>query len=135
MGPVMQYASEHDPAMAGHIMSTIAQITEESNRQHREWTVGEILRHMNQPEELAWGHGVYLSMNGVGAGDTQVGADLLARWYERNIRMFAHLQGVAEPGDRIILIVGQSHAPILRELVLGHPGFELVDPLAYLPER
>jgi hypothetical protein len=132
---VMAYASQHDPDFVAEVMATIGRVTDESNRRHRDWTIGQILRQMNQPEELAEGHGLYLSMNRVGAGDTQVGADLVSRWYERNIRIFANLQAMAQPGDRVLLIIGQSHAPILRELVRGDPTMVLVEALEFLPRE
>lgn len=133
--PVMEYAAEHDPAAAERIQDVIAEITRESNLQHRDWTVGEILHRSNEPGELERGHAFYVEVAGVGAGDTQVGADLLSAWYERNIRMFSNLRAIAEPGDRLLVIVGSGHAPILRELVTADPGMDLVDPLGYLPER
>ena len=105
----------------------------ESNRQQREYTVGEILRFANDPDSLAASHGMYMSFARVGAGDTYVGAELLAKWYERNILIFTNLQSLAQAGDRILLIIGSGHAPILRELIEYDPRLELVDPLDYLP--
>jgi hypothetical protein len=134
-GAVMEYAGRNDPAFTQRVMSEIGRITDETNRRHRELTIGEILRAMNDPEELASGHAMYLEFARVGAGDGYVGADLLAKWYERNIRMFANLTAVIEPGDRVLVVVGSGHAPILRELVVADAGIVLADPLSYLPER
>ena len=131
-GALMQYAQEHDPAAAERIQQVTAEIAEEKNRMHREETIGEILRQENARESLAWGHGKYVELARVGAGDTYVGADLLAKWYERNIRIFADVQRIAEPGDRILVIFGAGHAAILRELVASDPGLELVDATDYL---
>ena len=62
------------------------------------------------------------------------GADLLAAWYERNIRIFAnlHRMGLA-PEDRVFVIYGAGHVPILRQLVADSPYFCVEDPLEYLP--
>jgi hypothetical protein len=68
----------------------------------------------------------------VGAGDSYIGARAVAQWYDRNLRIFANLATIAHPGDRIVLIIGQGHTPILRELVRSHPGMRLVEPLEYL---
>jgi hypothetical protein len=132
-GPVMEYAQRHDPAFVQMVQREMARITEESNREQREMTVGQILRAANHPEQLAAAHGMYLRFARVGAGDTQVGAELLARWYERNIRMFSNLQAVVRPGDRVLVITGSGHAPILRELVGYDPEMELVEANDYLP--
>jgi hypothetical protein len=134
-GAVMEYAGRNDPAFAQMVMSEIQRITDETNRRHRELTIGEILRAMNDPGELAAGHAMYLEFARVGAEDGYVGADLLSKWYERNIRMFATLTAVTAPGNRVLVIVGNGHAPILRELVAADARMELVDPLGYLPER
>lgn len=130
---VMAYAPEHDPAFVGWAQDQLAAIEAESNRQQREDTLLEILRLHNDPPAIADGHGLYMVIAGVGAGDTYVGADLLARWYERNIRTFADLRALAAPGDRILVIFGGGHAAILRELVHSDPALELAEANDYLP--
>ena len=130
---VMEYAQEHDPEFVHWVQVTLEAIEEESNRRQIENTLAEILRQENDPARIAEGHGHYLVMSGVGAGDTYVGADLLAAWYERNIRTFADLRALAEPGDRILVIFGGGHAAILREFVEGDPEMELVEANDYLP--
>ena len=132
-GAVMEYAQAHDPDFLVMVGEERAKMEDESNRQQREYTVGEILRFANDPDSLAASHGMYMRFARVGAGDTYVGAELLAKWYERNIHIFTNLQALAEPGDRILLIIGSGHAPILRELIEYDPALQLVDPLDYLP--
>jgi hypothetical protein len=134
-GAVMEYAQVHDSAFVAFVHEELARITVEANRQQREHTVAEILRMANEPTTLAGGHGSYIRFARVGAGDGFVGAALLSRWYERNIHIFANLQRIAERGDRILVIVGSGHAPILRELVAYDPTMVLVDVLEYLPPR
>lgn len=132
-GPVMAYAQTHDPAFAGFVQQEIGRIAAESSRQQKEHTVGEILRLANEPAKLAADHGMYLRFARVGAGDSQVGADLLAKWYERNIRIFSNLQAIAAPGERVLVIIGSGHAPILRDLVAADPEMVLVEAVDYLP--
>jgi hypothetical protein len=132
-GAMMAYAEEHDPAFLTWAEEEMTRAAEESNRRQREHTIGEILRMSNDPENLAADHGVYMRFARVGAGDTFVGADVAAKWYERNIKIFANLQRIAEPNDRILVIYGSGHAPILRELVTYDRDMDLVDPLEYLP--
>lgn len=134
-GAVMEYAGEHDPAFVAYVQEELGRITAEANRQQQENTIPEILRMMNDPEHLAAGHGGYMRFATVGAGDSYVGAGLLSSWYERNIHMFANIQGIAEPGARILVIVGSGHAPILRELITYHPDMVLVNVLEFLPRR
>jgi hypothetical protein len=69
----------------------------------------------------------------VGAGDDYPGADWVTGWYNRNLRIFANLQRItAAPDDRLLLIIGGGHAPILRHCVLASPEYELVEVEAYL---
>jgi hypothetical protein len=134
-GAVMAYAQAHDPGFAAWVQEELARITAEANRQQREYTIGQILRNANEPGKLAGDHATYLRFARVGAGDTQVGADLLARWYERNIRIFSNLQAITRPGDRVLVLIGSGHAPILRELVTYDPEMRLVETLDHLPQR
>jgi hypothetical protein len=135
IGPVMQYAAVHAPAFIGALQQEIGRLTAEENRRQRELTIGQILRLTNDPQELAADHGRYLSLARVGAGDTYVGADLLSKWYDRNIRIHTNLQRIAGPGDRVLVIIGTGHVPILRELITSDPEMTLVEALTYLPAR
>lgn len=129
---VMAYAQEYDPSFVEWVQNELAVMTVESNRQEGENPLAEMLRFRNDPADIAEGHGLYMIIGGVGAGDTYVGAELLRRWYERNIRTFADLRALAAPGQRMLVILGSGHAAILRELVSSDPGLELVEPNDYL---
>jgi len=39
---------------------------------------------------------------------------------------------VIEPGDRVLVIFGQGHAPILRQLAIDSGDIDVVEPGAYL---
>lgn len=130
---LMEYAQAHDSAFVAFSKKELARLTAEMNRRQRENTVGQILRLNNQSTELARDHGIYMRFARVGAGDTYVGAELLSKWYERNIHIFTNLQRIAQPGERVLVIIGAGHAPILRELVSYDPEMSLEDVLEYLP--
>jgi len=96
-------------------------------------TVREILIFMNEANQIAKGHNVYLQISRVRHGEQFVGADVLAGWYQRNFRIFSNLARVAaSPEDRILVIFGSGHAPILRELVQASPDLQLAEPNDYL---
>lgn len=132
-GTVMEHAQKHDPAFVEYVQKTLAEITAEENRRQRELSIGENLRQRNDPQRIAADHGTYMRFVRVGAGDTYVGADLVSKWYERNIRIFSNLQRIAKPGDRILVIFGSGHAAILRELIQYAPDMVLIEPRGYLP--
>jgi hypothetical protein len=94
-----------------------------------ELTIGEFLWEMNSPEGLAANHTTYFRFFLPIVADTSYGgADYVAVWYRRNLRR------IAERGDRVFLVIGQGHAPILRQVLTDWPRFCLEDPLHYLPE-
>ncbi|MEE4289483.1 MAG: DUF5694 domain-containing protein [Erythrobacter sp.] len=68
----------------------------------------------------------------IGNGDEQPGAELNAYWYMRNAKMFAKIDMIAEPGDRVLVIAGSGHAPWLRHFVEHTPGYALVEAMPYL---
>ena len=132
-GAMMQYAQAHDPAFVRRVQQAMMEIAAESNRNQQQKSIGEILRLENDPARIARNHAMYVDLARVGASDTYVGADVLARWYERNIRIFAQLQRIAQPGDRILVIFGAGHAAILRQLISSDPSLELIEGNDFLP--
>jgi hypothetical protein len=130
---VVAYAAQHDPAFLGSLQQRIAEISEARRRAFAGHSIGAILRQANEPAQIRDDHGAYMHFARVGAGDSYVGADLLAKWYDRNIRIFSNVQGIAEDGERILVIVGSGHSAILRELIEYDPRMSLVEANDYLP--
>lgn len=129
---MMEYAQTHDPAAAARTQQVIGEITALFEGWMRK-SVGEVLRLSNEPAWIDWGHGHYLAYPRIGAGDGYVGAELLAAWYTRNIKIFANLQQLAGPGERVLVIYGSGHSAILRELIEADPSLTLVEAVDYLP--
>ncbi|WP_293782919.1 DUF5694 domain-containing protein [uncultured Pedobacter sp.] len=73
------------------------------------------------------GHGAYLV--GDFKLDDKRGADALAiNWYSRNLRIFRNLQEITEsPKDRILVIFGNGHGAILRQLLESSPEYEFIE--------
>lgn len=84
-------------------------------------------KYMNSRESHEYGYGAYL------IGDFKLGeyrgADLLSVWwYNRNLRIFRNLQRITEsPDDRILLVIGNGHAAILRQLIEMSPEYDFVE--------
>lgn len=134
-GELMAYAGANAPTVVAWIQEVLGAVQEDIARQQRDLTIPEILREYNDPARIALGHGIYVRLNEIGAGDGYVGADLLSAWYDRNIRIFANLQRLAGPNDRVLVIIGGGHVGILRELARHDPEIRLVEPNDYLPAR
>jgi len=87
----------------------------------------EYFKHMNSRESHQYGFGVYL------VGDFKLdhgrGADILSIWwYNRNLRIFRKLQEITEnTNDRILMIFGNGHAEILRQLLESSPEYEFIE--------
>jgi hypothetical protein len=98
-------------------------------------TVRDALRMLNEPALLERTRALYLQFARVHGPEGHVGAEVLARWYQRNFCIFDNLARVVEsPRDRVLVLFGQNHAPYLRELVQSSPDMELVEPNAYLSD-
>lgn len=99
-------------------------------------TMSELLAAANDPGDIAHLHRTgYYEMLKLGDGEAQPGADLNAMWYLRNAKMFGKLTNIAEPGDRLLVVVGSGHAYWLRHLASETPGFQSVDPVPYLTAK
>jgi len=99
-----------------------------------ERTLRETLLTMNAEESLLRNHGSYLvDRFKVGDGDEYPGADRITAWFNRNLRIFANLQRITEHSDeRILLVMGAGHMPILRHCVQASPEYELAEVAPYL---
>jgi Family of unknown function (DUF5694) len=69
----------------------------------------------------------YTYLSRIGDDGDYVGADLVAAWHQRNLRMFARLSRLSGPGERILVLYGQGHAYLLRELIRQAPDMKLVE--------
>lgn len=84
-------------------------------------------KHINARTYHTTSHGAYL------VGDFKLedkrGADALSiNWYSRNLRIFRNLQEITEgPADRILVLFGNGHGSILRQLLESSPEYELVE--------
>lgn len=87
----------------------------------------DLFKYMNGKEYHQHEYGAYLS------GDFKLrkydGADMLALyWYNRNLRIFRNIQNIPQnPEDRLLVIVGNGHASVLRQLFTSSPEFNYVE--------
>lgn len=99
------------------------------DRAKTERSLTETLLAINEEESLLRHHGRYLVESfKAGVGDEYPGVDGKIAWYNRNLRIFANLQRITELEDeRILLIIGAGHVPILRHCVEASPEYAVVE--------
>jgi hypothetical protein len=92
-------------------------------------TLAEHLLYANHPETLRRHHGHYLVGSfKLGRGEDYFGADVKTAWYNRNLRIFQNLQRITRgPDERLLVVIGAGHVPILRHAALASPDYELVE--------
>jgi hypothetical protein len=84
----------------------------------------------NSDTMLTQKHGHYtLGVIGTNDGIEYPVADALTSWwYNRNIRIFSNIRKtIRNENDRVLVIFGAGHIPIIRHLVSASPEMELVE--------
>src|SRR5690606_19128746 len=104
------------------------------DQQHlQQGSVGDMLRWLNDPQRLRDSNAAYFDYARIAGDDDYPGANWLQFWYGRNLKIFANLTRIAGPGERVLVIYGAGHAPLLRQFAQQSGYFEVADPLEYLP--
>ncbi|MDZ7721071.1 MAG: DUF5694 domain-containing protein [Balneolaceae bacterium] len=129
---VLDFAKEHQPEFVDQFQKLSEYVENRNQELVSSNTIPEILRKKNSPEYLAVQRHFYALTASVGNDTTFVGADLVSEWHERNIKIFSSLSQITKPGDRIIVIFGSGHAPLLRYFVESDLQMKLVEPNDYL---
>ena len=74
----------------------------------------------------------FLTVAQMGSPEDPQGALQVMIWWERNMVIFARTAQYAEPGDKILIVIGAGHRDILQDFFGDAHGFELVSPVPYL---
>ena len=126
---VMVWALTHGQAdLPAAVQSLSTRLIAEVDSMMKHATVGEIVATLNSPRADS-AHAIYLAALRVGADTAYVGANMTARWYERNFRIASNvLRLIDAPTDRVLVLIGAAHGPILREILSGVPGVRMLPP-------
>jgi Family of unknown function (DUF5694) len=108
-------------------------VTAEFEKAQKSKTVRQLLLDINRPQRaIDEMRLVYYPFLTIGDQKSQVGAELNAGWYQRNAKIFAKLNFVAKPGDKVLVLFGAGHNYWLRHFVNEMPGYKLIDVTQYL---
>lgn len=130
-----QYACEHgQEQLLSQWWPRYQQQAKIWDAQMNQKSLREILLNANTEKNLLRSHGIYLvDRFKIGKGHQYPGPDWITAWYNRNLRIFANLQRITLlPDERILLIIGSGHVPILRHCVLASPEYALAEVHEYL---
>ena len=101
-------------------------------------TVQSLLDHfvmINDSKDRLLDHQAYLTEVILGgAGDNYLGADSVAKWYRRNLRIYANAYDLTNFNheERLLLIYGSGHVWQLRQLFNDSPDFKYIEQNLYL---
>jgi hypothetical protein len=115
--PLFEYLEGSATDVLDEFNKEIARLQDAAAEAHQRLSLRELLIRANDPEQDRMNKDLYLLTNAAGAGFGFEGADATARWWHRNIRMYANIQRYATAGERVLVVAGQGHTAILRDLL------------------
>ncbi|MCW8107742.1 DUF5694 domain-containing protein [Alteromonas ponticola] len=129
---LLEHMSANDKTSQEAFDQLIASVTEQTAHAHKTKTFAELLMMSNSPEQDQLNKSLYILTNSVGAGENFAGADAAASWWHRNFRMYANIQKVAQPETRVLVIGGQGHTAIFKEMLDDDLNRQAVDVRSYI---
>lgn len=89
-------------------------------------SVLEALRYLNSDDRVAEDVGYYFREAHIGEPEDWPGADLVADWFQRNVRIYSNITHLVEsPDERVLVIIGSGHLGWLRMAIAGDPTLRL----------
>lgn len=132
VGGTIQFAAQNGQGeLVQRMTAQIQAMMAEENAKMATASVGSILADANSARADSM-HGWYMVMATIGRDTSYRGADEVAGWYRRNLRIFANIARVAQPGERVLVIMGAGHGTLLRQFVDESPDLDLVPAEPYL---
>ena len=93
----------------------------------------EAFRFVNDAGRADQLHQLYLRLLRIGKADDYTAPDLLAGWFERNLKMTANLIRIVDaPDDRVVFLVGSGHLHLVRQFATESGAFTVEDANDYL---
>ena len=99
---------------------------------HANGTLSDLYKYYNSAEWSRLNHSVYIQANRTSTDNPYAGAEMVSKWYERNLKIFSNIQRLADKGKRLFILYGAGHLQLLRDLIQADRSLKLVDVFAYL---
>ena len=127
MDSVLKVAEKYQFNSFLDMLQKMPAFIQEEDKKLRQSTVTQFFQHINSDEYNRMSHGFYLDMAVVGKDNNYAGADLVADWYKRNLRIYRNLMALNfKPEDRVLILYGAGHSKILQDLVEDSATLKLV---------
>jgi len=108
------------------IMAGVGEMVKAQDAYLKSHTILETLLYMNDDLKVAQDVGFYYQEAHLGEPGDYAGPDLLASWYQRNIRIFNNIVNIiGSPDERVLVIYGAGHLGWLRQAVANDPELRL----------
>ena len=89
--------------------------------------IKEKCKFINSRQYVSHDANMYLDINSQNRNGDYFESKCLSEWYFRNLCIFGNLQRLAKEHDRIVVLYGAGHIPILRDLINMSDSMNLVD--------
>jgi hypothetical protein len=127
MDTVVKVAQKYQFTSFMELMGKMPGFMQEENKKMHESTITQFFQYLNSDQYVRMSHGFYLDMAAIGKDNNYAGADLVADWYKRNLRIFRNLTDLKlKPDDRVLILYGAGHTKILQDLVDDSSNLQLV---------
>jgi hypothetical protein len=108
------------------IMADIGAMVQSQNAYLASHTILETLLYVNSADKVAEAMGFYYRQAHLGQAWNWAGADLVADWFRRNMRIFTNIvQIIDSPNERVLVIYGSGHLGWLRHSLASDPTIHL----------
>jgi len=115
------------------IEKTKEEVIVKSEEYLKEHTIAEYFVFLNQESSDLKNRNFYIQHAlGYNSEDNDIGIRLVTAWWERNFRIMANIEQIIEPGDRVLILFGQGHTSILKDLYKGRDDLEYEEITDYL---
>ena len=132
MDKTLEWAKKNDPQFVEFVQNWQHKNARMDSILFKNKTVSQILSLMAGDAYLDRIQEARMRMLEVGADKNYIGVEPVASVYKRNMRIFANITSIAEPGDRILIVYGAGHSYFFNEFISQHSDMKLVDPIQYL---
>jgi len=108
------------------LMGEIGAMVKAQNAYLGSHTILETLLYMNADAKVAADVGSYYRQAEIGEPGDWAGADLVADWFRRNVRIYSNVMKlVASPNERVLVIYGAGHLGWLQHDFASNPNVRL----------